>query len=225
MLNQEFSNEFDILYNNISSNQAPGLDEYEKSVFLTKAQEEIVLELYSGKNTLGEYFEKTEELRECLSSLIKTASLTKSNTGNPSTLSTNSIIFNKEEDIWFIVHESVKYSFPKYNNEEIIVTPITHDEYSRIIRNPFKGPCLNRVLRLDISDKIELISSYDIESYTVRYVTKLSPIILTDLGELTIQNSNEKTECKLHPMLHRAILDRAVLLAKTSMGLQNQGNK
>lgn len=38
----EFSNEFDVLYNNITSNQAPGLDEYEKSVFLTRAQDDIL---------------------------------------------------------------------------------------------------------------------------------------------------------------------------------------
>lgn len=30
---EEFSNEFDILYNNVMSNQAPGLDEYEKKCF------------------------------------------------------------------------------------------------------------------------------------------------------------------------------------------------
>ena len=42
MTNSEFSNEFDVLYQNITSNQAPGLDEYEKSVFLTKAQDEII---------------------------------------------------------------------------------------------------------------------------------------------------------------------------------------
>ena len=42
MTTQEFSLEFDLLYNNISSNQAPGLTEYEKSTFLTQAQEEIV---------------------------------------------------------------------------------------------------------------------------------------------------------------------------------------
>ena len=42
MTNEEFNNEFDVLYNNITSNQAPGLDEYEKSVFLTKAQDDIV---------------------------------------------------------------------------------------------------------------------------------------------------------------------------------------
>ena len=37
MTTPEFSNEFDVLYNNIMSNAAPGLNEYEKSVFLTKA--------------------------------------------------------------------------------------------------------------------------------------------------------------------------------------------
>ena len=42
MTNEEFSNEFDVLYNSITSNQAPGLDEYEKSVFLTKAQSQLV---------------------------------------------------------------------------------------------------------------------------------------------------------------------------------------
>ena len=49
MTTQEFSPEFDLLYNNISSNQAPGLTEYEKSIFLTQAQEEIALGLYGGK--------------------------------------------------------------------------------------------------------------------------------------------------------------------------------
>jgi hypothetical protein len=35
---QEISSRFDILYNNISSNSSPGLNEYEKSVILTQAQ-------------------------------------------------------------------------------------------------------------------------------------------------------------------------------------------
>ena len=37
MTKEEMSNEFDILYNQVNSNQAPGVDEFEKSVFLTKA--------------------------------------------------------------------------------------------------------------------------------------------------------------------------------------------
>ena len=52
MTTAEFSNEFDVLYNNIMSNQAPGLNEYEKSVFLTKAQNELVKN-YFNKKSLG----------------------------------------------------------------------------------------------------------------------------------------------------------------------------
>lgn len=37
MNNREFSDRFDVLFANITSNQAPGIDEYEKSVYLTKA--------------------------------------------------------------------------------------------------------------------------------------------------------------------------------------------
>lgn len=47
MKTSEFSNEFDILYNNISNNAAPGVSEYEKSVFLTMAQEQVIKDVYS----------------------------------------------------------------------------------------------------------------------------------------------------------------------------------
>lgn len=56
MSNPEFINEFDLLYNNITSNQAPGLDNYEKSVFLTKAQLDIIkgyFSPYGNKSTVG----------------------------------------------------------------------------------------------------------------------------------------------------------------------------
>lgn len=42
MNNPEILNRFDVLYNNIMSNQAPGLDEYEKSVFWNKATLEVL---------------------------------------------------------------------------------------------------------------------------------------------------------------------------------------
>ena len=62
MTNQEFSNEFDVLYNNITSNQAPGLDEYEKSVFLTKAQDEIIKSYFNPRlNKTQEGFDGNEK--------------------------------------------------------------------------------------------------------------------------------------------------------------------
>lgn len=62
MTNAEFSNEFDVLYNSITSNQAPGLDEYEKSVFLTKAQDEIVKSYFNPRsNKTQEGFDSNEK--------------------------------------------------------------------------------------------------------------------------------------------------------------------
>jgi hypothetical protein len=61
MNNSEFSNTFDVLYNNITSNQAPGLDEYEKSVFLTKAQDEVVKAYFNPRlNKTQEGFDGSE---------------------------------------------------------------------------------------------------------------------------------------------------------------------
>lgn len=45
----EFSNEFDVYYNSITSNQAPGLDEYEKSVFLTQGQSEVLVSYFDPR--------------------------------------------------------------------------------------------------------------------------------------------------------------------------------
>lgn len=72
----EFSNEFDILYNNIMSNMAAGLDEYDKSVFLTQAQEELIIGFYTGKNADGTTFEETEESKEFLAQLVNSYQLT-----------------------------------------------------------------------------------------------------------------------------------------------------
>lgn len=223
MTNQEFSNEFDILYNNIASNQAPGLDEYEKSVFLTDAQDALVLEMITGKNLTGDSFEKTEEIRQYLTDIIKTAELTKSEDSNIQKISKKSTLYDTPEDLWITTYESV--SFENDNcNEYIAVLPVTQDEFSRIIKNPFKKASNNRVLRLNIAGKIELVSEYNIDKYTIRYIKKLNPIILSDLPTgLSIKGKTNETNCELNPALHEAILGRAVQLAKASMGLIESG--
>jgi hypothetical protein len=223
MTNTEFSNEFDILYNNISSNQAPGLDEYEKSIFLTRAQEAIVLELYNGKNASWESFENTEEIRKYLSNLVGVKILEAVNTSSIIPISNTSQFFILPDDLWFIVHESVKYENKDVENIEIV--PVTHDEYNRIAKNPFRKPKDKRVLRIDVSKNddtslIELVPTNGnyIGNYTIRYIKTLQPIILEDLNGLSINGKSNKTECKLNPALHYSILERAVLLAKASMG-------
>lgn len=106
------------------------------------------------------------------------------------------------------------------------VVPIKFDEYQRLMNKPFKEPLKNQMWRL-IGDStndsvVELIphSGDIVETYKVRYVKRPNPIILTNLSGvysgLTINGKSAVTQCELNPIIHRAILDRAVELAKAA---------
>ena len=160
MTTQEFSNEFDILYNNIMSNSAPGLNEYEKSIFLTQAQEALVLDIYRGKFNENS-FESTEEVSDYINTLVRQSKITDTVEGNG--ISTNSVFYQLPNDIWFITYESVilrDNNLDCKNGQEVIVKPITQDEYHSISKNPFRGANDRRVLRLLSDNKAELISKY-----------------------------------------------------------------
>lgn len=236
MNTEEFSNEFDVLLNSYNPTEGIGnsfsesgmkLDEYEKSVFLTKSQEDIILEVYSGKNIFNDSFERTEEIRRYLSPLIRTAVLV-DKVSNLTGLSPNSVFYILPEDLWFITYEAAVLnddSLGCLNGEEILVTPVTQDTYYRINKNPFRGPSKNRALRLDTDNNVvEIVSDYNIEKYLLRYLIKPKPIILLDLEEgLSINEVSIKTECELHPAIHRLILERAVKLAIISkLKLENK---
>lgn len=229
MTTQEFSNQFDTLTNSYYNKPEFGnvdhiaFDEYEKSVFLTDAQEEIVLELYSGKNSFGDSFEKTEEVRRFISNLIVTYE-TEEKLSNYKGVSKNSIFFSIPENVLFITYESVVFEDERLgcmNKEEGIVVPVTQDDFYKIQKNPFRGPGKNRVLRLDNSNNIiEVITDYNIVSYLVRYLRKPNPIILDNFSEeVSINGKSNITECELNPIIHNIILDRAVRKAIASRSL------
>lgn len=215
---QEFSLEFDVLFNNIMSNQAPGLTEYEKSIFLTQAQEALVLDIYSGK--LGESFESTEETTDYLSQLNK--QITISSFEEKEGLDKNSVFCEIPDDVWFKTGEKAIISSNSLScngtiEREVDVVPVTQDTLYRTKNSPFRGPNERRVLRLNYDlFTIELISVYSIVSYTLRYLSKPDPIILENLTDgLNINGKTEAQTCKLSSSLHRAILDRAVRIAKS----------
>lgn len=224
MTTEEFSNEFDTLLNSYSNVEVFGktpntveVDEYEKSVFLTNAQEEIVIDLYNGKNPFRDSFEKTEEIRRYLSDLIRTYTTSTKEEGYTG-LSNKSVFFKLPEDLWFITYEAVNLKDDELgcmDGEGISVIPVTQDEYHRIKKNPFRGPNERRAVRLDLSEKVvEIVSKYNIDTYLVRYLARPRPIILSKLpDDLSINGVSDKTECELNPVIHRAILERAVKLA------------
>lgn len=208
MDNVEFSSQFDILYNNISSNAAPPIDEYEKSVFLTLAQKDIVLSLYNGREIPGMSFESTEESRRYLANLVKSFE---------TSLDNNASDISLPEDLWFIVRESgvISSSDECLNNKELMIVPVKQDELSKILNNPFKGPNAYRALREDFNGKIKLHSKYNISKYKADYIKFPEPIITDSLEglNLTIDGKTESST-DVDKALHMSILKRAVELAK-----------
>lgn len=221
MSTEEFEREFDILYNNIMSNAAPSIDAYEKSVFLTKAQEEIVTAIYDGS------FEHTEKSTEYLDVLVVTENLDSANSLdakkpelNSLKIAANSKLFKLSNEAMFIVYEALKMKNKDACGHEITipVKPTKHDEYHRIARNPFRRARWREALRLNISsaeekDILEIISLSAEYIYQVRYVRKPRPIVIYSEPGLTIEGVDTVTNCELPSMLHRAILDRAVQMA------------
>lgn len=206
------------------------LDEYEKSQLLTKSQEDTVIDLYSGRNPIGASFEQTEELRRYLANLVKEAKLSPiETTAGILGIDSKSKFFTLPEDLWFITYESVDITDGKCEGHTSLeVIPVRQDEYHRIKKNPFRGANGRRALRLDLSDGvIEIVSKYAVSEYYLRYLRKIKPIILTDLGsENSIRGISSTTECELPESLHQMILERAVAAALQSRGYntRNENN-
>lgn len=221
----EFNSEFDILYDNISSSSAPGLDMYEKSMYLTTAQFEIVKAAYCGYNPLKRSFEGDEQKRRELSELVKDF---KSTIFIDSTklLSNKSKLVEIPNNVMYIVYESVDLNDKCGKRVSAEVKPINYDDLKSNINSPFRKPNEKRVFRLDISKdatskNVELVSEMPMLSYSMRYVKYPSPIVLNDfeldeniagLG-LTVNGVNTIKQCELDESIHREILNRAVELA------------
>lgn len=219
----EFSNEFDTLAASYKYNPTYGeqyfpaetvFNDYEKSVFLTLAQDQLVIAYYGGSTSVA--FETNEEIRRYLEGLVKTYTCTKATDQSGSVGGT---IYDLPKDLWFIVYEqAVSGGSGCFSGKAIDVVPVTHDSFNKTKGNPFRGASSKRVLRLDCGgNKVELVSKGAVSSYKIRYLSEPSPIILTELeGDVEIKGKSHITECALHPALHRKILEIAVQLALAS---------
>lgn len=236
---EEFSNEFDVLvdsyrrfkdFDNREMLDSIEFSEYEKSLYLTRSQEELVASLYSGRNETTKGFEEVEELRRYLSDLVEEAELEPItvSSGHPLGIESNSKFFTLPENLWFITYEAALVSDARCTSmKSLEVVPVTQDEYHRLRNNPFRGPGSRRALRLDLSDGIvEIVSSLTVTKYYLRYLQKLSPIVLVNLpNEVSVDGVSAATECQLNSALHRRILENAVRRALQSKGYMNDNNE
>lgn len=229
MTNQEFSNEFDVLYNNIMSNQAPGLDEYEKSVFLTKAQDEIVKNYFNPKgNKYNEGFDGNEKRQIDFSMIMRSTAVT--SRFSDGVFDARGKTVTLPNDIIMILNEYVLVTRAKSDGDpesiqesvRLTIVPIEYKEYSRLMSKPYKRPLKWQAWRLlnnsTVNNSAEIITGPNdtLTSYNIRYIKKPRAIILSDLEGVTLDGQSGAQTCELDPILHPEILQRAVELAKAA---------
>lgn len=245
MTNQEFSDQFDLLYNNITSNQAPGLDEYEKSVFLTTAQEEVIKAYFRPTtNKVQEGYDDSSTRQVDFSNITKIKTYKEAPNQKEGEKELSDPIYNKytnsksivlPTDILAIINEEAKVIVGKDENKKDIVrylqgTPISYTEYTRLMKKPFAAPLKRQCWRLNTfsgtENKADIIigSQGTITQYDIRYICRPTPIILENLYGVTIDNISKEQDCILDPSIHKTILYRAVELAKAAyMDMNQQG--
>lgn len=223
MTNLEFSNEFDVLYNSITSNQAPGLDEYEKSVFLTKAQDEIVKNYFNSKgNKYQEGFDGNEKRQIDFSMIMRTKSYSSESFSDATfdnKSNTKKVVL--DDNIMMFINEFADVTRGE-STVRLTVIPLDYREYSRLMSKPYKRPLHYQAWRLldnsDSNNNVELIIGPNdtLTKYSIRYIKRPRAIILSTLDGVTLDNISTEQTCELDPILHPEILQRAVELAKAA---------
>lgn len=238
MTTAEFSRQFDVRFNNIDSNLAHGITEYEKSIYLTQAQLEIVKNYFNPKgNKYQEGFGDSPKRDIDFSNIIDVKAI---GTGTGATAGTGALSTQAfgikalqlkiVDNVMMILNE--RFSFNGTGNPSLYlydttVVPIDYKQYQTILGKAYKDPPLRQTWRFIRSGEVstgninvELIVKSNFDPalayiYYVRYLKRPTPIILeTLMNGLTIHGVSALTECALSPEIHEEILGRAIEIAK-----------
>ncbi len=207
--------EFLILYDKVTNFDAPGYNDLEISILLTKGQERTFFAFYNPLgNQFREGFEETEARRKDLKELVKgtTCTISASQTG----VLPNGVFYDLPTDCLYAISEEITTTSADTckNGLRLRVKPITHDEYAINLKNPFKKPNINSYIwRLDYqTNRHELITdgTFTVGTYHLRYIQKLTPIIV---GSNTVDGISGPQNCILNSVTHKRIIEEAVKIA------------
>lgn len=173
MTTAEMSAELDTIYENINKNGAPGLDDYEKSVILTHAQELLV------KETL-----KVDPSATLFPQLI---TIYESTTPTLNSTFSWGSTFPMVNNILGILNELLLDS----NDVVYTVIPVTASQFDSYQITPYRFPPRRRAWRIgEMQNNVNSVEIFGrpnitLAKYRVRYVKKPRPIILSDLQTLS----------------------------------------
>lgn len=122
------------------------------------------------------------------------------------TLSYDSVTYYTGESFVFsgASFSGTKGTFKSTKSKRVGVKPIQHDDYNKIVNDPFNKPNHDQAVRLMLGDKVEIITGaeFDITKFYMRYVRK----------PLAVDFANT-VDCELANHTHEEIVDLAVSIA------------
>lgn len=226
MTTGEFSKEFDIRFNQINSNLAYSVDDYEKSVYLTRAQEQILDNYFNPKgNKYQEGFDGSEKRQIDFSSLVSVYTTSTEKVG-VTAFTTRGLVFEINDDVFKVLNETFQYKNAAGTTFNTSVFPIDYKEYQKVLSKPYQSPPNRQSWRLVRSGAItgklvvEIVPKSNIDNtkaftYAVRYVQRPTPIVVAALtGGKTVNGVSAQTECILPAEIHDEILNRAIEICR-----------
>lgn len=241
----EMMYEAKVLYEKLSSADAPGIPPREWSVLLTKAQEEIVKDVYNSPPN-----ESTRlilsQLKEYgvinLGSIFSAVSLTGfSNSFRVSRAGLNTTVNGFVYKPLYFSEQRGNATLGSISLTNVKIREVDEDYISANINNPYKLPNKIEFWQLPYKDDnvIVITNGTNLQSYYCSYIKKPYPIIVpnsTYTVAMTIEGYNLNTglnpdganiitagiDCKLHVSIHRKIVEKAVSLAIASNGDEKQ---
>jgi len=205
---------FNLQYNNVFSNQAPGLEDYEISMYLTMAHIEIIDE-YSQSLDL---FEKN---RSILTSYILNEKIptTAYGSSNLPTIGFDRGIayqtFEFTENCWKILKE---YAYTVRVANGIPIKPITYDGFNTMSANPYKKPNGLKGWRLDINVDPLVDSKRDVkilfdDNAGDDYIKQYDVVYLVTPKSFDLESDVIPNSLDVNPFLTEKIINRAVELS------------
>lgn len=209
---------FLILYDKVTNLDAPGYEDSEIETFFDKATLQYLKKHYNYKgNKYKEGVEATEKRRKDLSELTRSIELIggPGNSSNQQGALPYGEFFDLPEKFLYTLLEEITIisDDPCVNGTNVKIKPITHDEYTEEVNNPWRAPSPeNLAWRLDFSrddlgastlrHEIVTNDSFTVDKYNLRYIKIPNPVSIAN--GITFE---------LHESTHEEIVDVAVRIA------------
>lgn len=210
----EFHIAFKLGLDKIDSENYPNFISSEVDFILNQAQERIVKQRLGLNNIKREGFEETQKRTDDLRTIVVSTTIIPNNP--TSTNKPGGRYCNLPSDYYFAVNEDCDLEVQDCNGKlsltkNVLIKPIRHDNYSKVIYDPFNQPYEGQILRLMTEGKVELIADLNhiVKKYYLRYIKKPQSI------DITIPQSTDLPE-----HLHQEIVEEAVYIALENIQAQ-----